>query len=431
MFHPHHHRPPWARPMTPLGRYVRARLRRRIFAWFSGGLFTVGVLVAVLMMLVGRVQEPQWARTFENGRHWLGHQFARDWDDPAARTAFAQQTAHELDASIELRDLDGQRLLLVGEGCVPHHALELPIERAGRPIGQATLCLAHPPGGSWHWVLMAFFGVGAIWMASGRVARRLARPLDELAEVVRKIGAGDLKARAQLGCSQPDEIGVVADAVNDMAARIDKQMNDQRELLATVSHELRTPLSRLRIISEIARDSGATPKTFDELDREVIEMDSLVGELLASSRVEFGQVALRTLSLRDLATEAVARAGLPPEKLRITGDRDQFQGDPTLLHRALANLLDNARKHAGAVDALEITVGPERLRFEVLDRGQGIVGDSTALFRKFTKGDNGVDSGLGLGLALVKRIAEAHRGQVFATNRSGGGASFGFDLPLS
>jgi signal transduction histidine kinase len=414
--------------MTPLGRYVRTRLNRRIFAWFSGGLMTMGVLVAAIMMLVGRVQEPLWARTFDNGRHWLGHQFARDWNDPVARAQFAEQAATDLDAFIELSGPTGERLLLIGQQCGEHHVLQVPVERDGQVVGHVTACLAHPPNPGWQWGLMTLLGVLAVWVASGRVARRLARPLDDLAEVVRKIGEGDLKARADLHCNQPDEIGVVAEAVNDMAARIEKQMADQRELLATVSHELRTPLARLRIISEIARDTGSTPKTFDDLDREVVEMDSLVGDLLASSRVDFGQVSRRTLSLRDLATEAVERAGLAPEKLRINGDGDRFEGDPTLLHRALANLLDNARKHAGGVEALEITIDSARVRFEVLDRGPGFTGPPDALFRKFTKGEHGADSGLGLGLALVKRIAEAHGGTVFATGRDGGGASFGFHV---
>jgi K+-sensing histidine kinase KdpD len=94
----------------------------------------------------------------------------------------------------------------------------------------------------------------------------------------------------------------------------------------------------------------------------------------------------------------------------------------------IANLLDNAKKHAGGVEALEITADGSTVRFEVLDRGPGFSGGSEALFRKFTRGETGADSGLGLGLALVKRIAEAHHGAVFASNREGGGASFGFEV---
>jgi signal transduction histidine kinase len=409
-----------------MGRYVRARLKRRIFAWFLGGLLTTGVLVATVMVLVGRVEEPHW-RFYENVQGWVGRQFERDWDDPVARERFARQTAVDFAGAIELLDARGEPLSRDGVPC-RHPIFEFPVTRAGVSLGSGRLCVPHSPAAGWRWGLVIGLGVFAVWAASGRVAARLARPLDELTEVVTKIGAGDLKARAQLSCAQPDEIGVVAEAVNEMAARIEKQVIDQRELLATVSHEMRTPLARLRIISEIAREAGSTNKTFDDLDREVMEMDALVGQLLASSRVEFGQVAPRRLSLRDLCTEAVERAGLSPELLRIDGTSDALDADPTLLHRALANLFDNAKKHAGGVEALEVTSDGATVRFEVLDRGPGISGDADALFRKFTRGERGSDTGLGLGLALVKRIAEAHRGSVFARNREGGGAVFGLEL---
>ncbi len=409
-----------------MGHFVRSRLKRRIFAWFSGGLVMTGALVATVMVLVGRVHEPHF-HFYENVQTWVGRQFARDWDDPSARERFARQTARDVDGSIELFDQRGSSLVRVGETC-RRAAFEFPVMRDGLQLGSGRVCVAHGSGPVWSWWLVATLGVFMIWAASGRVASRLARPLDELTDVVTKIGAGDLKARAELSCRQPDEIGVVAVAVNEMAARIEKQMADQRELLATVSHEMRTPLARLRIISEIAKETGASKKTFDDLDREVMEMDALVGQLLASSRVEFGQVSPRPLSLRDLCTEAVERAGLLPEVLRINGASDRLEADPTLLHRALANLFDNAKKHAGGVEALEVTRDQATVRFEVLDRGPGIAGDADSLFHKFIKGKNGSDTGLGLGLALVKRISEAHRGSVIARNREGGGAVFGFEI---
>ena len=92
-----------------------------------------------------------------------------------------------------------------------------------------------------------------LWGVSGRVARRLARPLYDLVKVTREIGAGNLAARASLDCGPIDEIGVLGRSINDMATRIEKQLADQKQLLAEVSHELRTPLARIRLIVEIAR----------------------------------------------------------------------------------------------------------------------------------------------------------------------------------
>ena len=425
---PHHHHPRMSmhrRPMSPLGRFVRAKLRRRIFAWFMGGIVTTGCLVMLAMNVLARVQEP--TNTWERSREWVGKQFAREWNDPAARARFATETANDLEANVDLYDANGALLLSTGTVC-QHAIIEAPVRQGGALLGVAKVC-SQRPHSPWFPLVVLLIGLAAVWKISGGVARRLARPLDDLTAVVKRIGSGDLKARADLTCIEPDEIGVVADAVNDMAARIEKQVADQRELLATVSHELRTPLARLRIISEIARDTGATPATFDEFDREVVEMDALVGELLASSRLEFGQVAKRDLSVRDLGTRGVERANLPATALSVSGEADSVSADPTLLQRALANLFDNARKHGRGADALEVTVGDREVKFDVLDRGPGITGDGQALFKKFNRGQNGDGAdGLGLGLALVKRIAEAHGGAVWAVARDGGGARVGFSV---
>ncbi len=430
MFGPHHHNRQH-RPMGPMGGFVRAKLRRRIFVWFLGGIVTTGLVVFAVMSLVARVQEPEWARSWERGRGWVGKQFAATWNDPVARQRFARETAADLEANVDLYDAAGLPLLSTGPTC-EHAMMEAPVRQAGALLGTVRLCMARPHSAPWRTLLLLCLGLGAVWKISGRVARRLARPLDDLTEIVKRIGTGDLKARADLGCFEPDEIGVVADAVNEMAARIEKQVADQRELLATVSHELRTPLARMRIISEIARDTGSTANTFDELDREVVEMDSLVGELLASSRLEFGQVAKRELSVRDVGARSIERAGLPATALAVIGDADTVSADPTLLQRALANLFDNAKKHGNGADAFEVTVGENEVKFDVLDRGAGITGDGQALFKKFNRGQDGEGAdGLGLGLALVKRIADAHGGAVWAVSREGGGARVGFSIKRS
>ncbi|HEY1089417.1 MAG TPA: HAMP domain-containing sensor histidine kinase [Archangium sp.] len=427
--HHHHHGRRFGRPMGPIGRFVRAKLRRRIFAWFLGGIVTTMFVMALLMFLVARVQEPEWARSFERSRGWVGKQFARDWNDPVARERFAREAGADLDANLDLYDANGALLLSTSGGKCARAMFDAPVLQNDVQVGLVKVCLARPNMAPWRAFAFGLLCLVAVWKISGRIARRLAGPLDQLTETVKRIGTGDLRARTELDCYEPDEIGVVADAVNDMAGRIEKQMADQRELLATVSHELRTPLARLRIISEIARDTGATARTFDELDREVVEMDALVGELLANSRLEFGQISKRDLSLRDLATRSVERAGLPATALAVNGEGDSVQGDPTLLQRALANLFDNANKHGKGADALEVTVSANEVKFEVLDRGPGIEGNGQALFEKFNKGQDGQGAdGLGLGLALVKRIATAHGGTTWATSREGGGARVGFSI---
>ena len=279
------------------------------------------------------------------------------------------------------------------------------------------------------WLVVVGFAL-ALWWASGRVAWRLARPLDDLAQVVRRIGQGDLSARVELKRQGASEIAVMSEAVNDMASRLEKQVDDQRRLLATVSHELRTPLSRMRLLTELLRGRGVKDSAVDELDREVEEIDALVGDLLASSRLDFSALVLKETQARGLAQRALERAGEAPDMLVDRAGEALVSVDSTLVARALANLLSNAKSHGGGLAGLEVTVEDSACTFAALDTGPGLSDTGPSLFERFAQGQGSTADGLGLGLALVKRIAVAHGGAVFAQNRDGGGARVGFSLPL-
>jgi signal transduction histidine kinase len=216
-----------------------------------------------------------------------------------------------------------------------------------------------------------------------------------------------------------------------MAERIEGQMRAQKELLAHVSHELRTPLARIRLLTELARDGAPTAGNLDDIDREVVEIDALVGALLADARLDFGTIERTRIDAIDLARRALDRAGEPAERLRVRDTVLPIDADPTLVARALANLLDNAHAHANGVDALVVERGSNgHVRFVVEDRGPGLPeGDASRLFEPFARRARSADRGsLGLGLALVRRVAEAHGGHVVAEAREGGGARVGFAL---
>jgi signal transduction histidine kinase len=183
------------------------------------------------------------------------------------------------------------------------------------------------------------------------------------------------------------------------------------------------------LLVELAREGGANPKALDELDREVVEMDSLVGQLLASARVDFGALSRAELTLADLTGRAVERAGLPAAARELQTSRATLTADATLLARALANLFDNARRHGGGAEKLVVREEPGRVLFEVLDRGPGLQPGSDP-FADGTPSGGTRGDGLGLGLKLVKRIALAHRGDAFAANRPDGGARVGLWLPV-
>jgi two-component system, OmpR family, sensor kinase len=416
--------------MHRLGGYVRARLRRRLFVWFGLSILTTGLGVWAAMGLMGG---NTWQREMERLRAFAGHRLAEVWDAPARREALARALHEELLLDVELLDASGQPLLRAGARC-GHAEFTVPVEREGTRLGTLRAChgsaRARQP---WRGPLMLGVAGAMLWMATGWIARRLARPMDRLVRAARELGEGRLDTRVRLGRHATDEEAVLADAFNDMATRIERQLADQRELLAAVSHELRTPLARLRVLAELLREAGGPPRTVDQVEREVVELDALVGELLASSRLDFGQMTPRALDGKDLAVRALERAGLPLEALEVEASDAALVGDATLLGRALANLLDNARKHGQTVETLRLLERDGTLAFCVDDRGPGLrPGEETRIFTPFYRGDRGGEAreagSLGLGLALVERIARAHGGGTFAENRPGGGARVGFTL---
>jgi signal transduction histidine kinase len=260
--------------------------------------------------------------------------------------------------------------------------------------------------------------------------------MGELARVARELGSGNFAARVRIPeRHRLGETAALAVTMNDMAARIERHLAEQRELLAAVSHELRTPLARVRLLTEMARDRGATKQTLDDLDREVMEMDALVGDLLASSRMDFAALSRRPLDAVEAASRALERAGADPAALVVEREGDEggpipLQADATLLGRALANLIDNARRHGGGVEAFKVKRANGHVAFEVEDHGEGfIVGEERRVFEPFYRSSE--QGSLGLGLSLVKRIAEAHGGRAYAANRDEGGARVGVELPAS
>lgn len=271
------------------------------------------------------------------------------------------------------------------------------------------------------WPLIAIVFVASV--GSGGIAWYLTRPLLLVVRAARDLGAGKLDRRISLRGG--DEIAFLAASLNDMADRIAEKLREQRALLAAVSHELRTPLGHMRILLETARERGEPQAALAQLEHEVAELDRLVARLLASSRLEFGQLEGQRVALGELAAEVALAHGIDAEAISVEGETT-LRVEPTLVRRALANLLENAQRHGGGAVALRVHGTRERATIEVDDAGPGVAPERRAdAFAAFVPSSAG---GLGLGLALVQRIALAHGGQAWITDRPGGGARVGFSL---
>ncbi|MBI5517640.1 MAG: HAMP domain-containing histidine kinase [Deltaproteobacteria bacterium] len=406
-------------------------MHRRLFAAFAVGIVvTVGVGAGVMHALGDPTGA--WKRDVLRVQRFTAGRFARFWDDPAERDALAGAVARDLDLDVRLATPQGATLFAQGrslEACA--RPFTVPVARAGVPVGRVELCMdRHRGRPSGRRVLTALLAAcGVLWLLAGRAARRFARPLAELARVVQDIGRGKLSARIKLPRRADGEIAVLAGAVNDMATRIEKQLEDQRQLLAAVSHELRSPLARARFLLELGREHPESPR-WDELEGELSGIDALVGDLLANARMDFSALSLVTLEADAIARRALERAALPVTALDLEVPGQTLEGDATLLTTALVNLLQNAEKYGQGVVSLRVTTREAMVAFEVDDRGEGFApGEETRVFEPFYRGPGARgQSGTGLGLALVRRIAEAHGGAAWAENLPGGGARVGLRL---
>lgn len=263
-----------------------------------------------------------------------------------------------------------------------------------------------------------------------RVARRMVEPLETLAEAAREIAGGDLSARVTLVAPAPTEASQMIADFNAMADRLEKAVDDIVTWNSLIAHELRTPVTilkgRLQGLAEGVFQPE--PELLRSLHQQADALARLVEDLRVVSLLDSGRLQLRPVEI-DLASEIEGLARLIERDLekagfglRMTLTSGRCFADPVRLRQAVLALVDNALKYAEPC-VLEIAtrVSSDEVVISVIDQGPGMPESlGSRAFEPFRRGEDvDVKGGSGLGLAVVRGIAEAHGGQVTYERRDG------------
>ncbi|MEU9617708.1 MULTISPECIES: ATP-binding protein [unclassified Streptomyces] len=290
-------------------------------------------------------------------------------------------------------------------------------------------------------------GLGAYWLAGSAL-----RPVDRMRRRLAEITEQDTGSRLETPATR-DEIATLAVTMNDVLDRLADALARQRGFAADAGHELRTPLTALKAELELA---GQPRRTREELAAAVAaaaqDTDRLIRlseDLLLLSRTDEGRPVVRPepVAPAELLATAV-RAASPlaaPRNVRVRlhtdGDGVRMVADPDRLRQAVDNLLDNALRYAPEGSGIDVSltvrgVGADgRAVIEVRDHGPGFPRTFLPLaFERFRRADAARSrhgGGAGLGLAIVRSIAQAHGGSATADNAPGGGARVRLEIPLA
>lgn len=304
-------------------------------------------------------------------------------------------------------------------------ALERPTERFEYGLRQFWLELA----------LIAVAALVAAVLLGIGLARWVAKPLAMLDGSARRLGEGDLSARAA-GDAGPPEIRRLTDTFNTMAGRLETLLHGHRAVIEDVSHQLRTPLAALRLRLDLLAPGDDDPAAaeFSGALGEVARLSRLVDGLLAVARAENAMPRTMAVNLDEVIAERVAAwAPVAADKgIKLTGDAPRpvraVIGDG-YLEQILDNLLANAIDAAGEGNHVTVAARPTRRGASVIvaDDGPGMSqADQDRAFRRFSTGSG---TGSGLGLAIVHRLASSSGGEARLAETPGGGLTVTVDLP--
>jgi two-component system OmpR family sensor kinase len=287
-------------------------------------------------------------------------------------------------------------------------------------------------------------GLGLSVLLGRTLTRSTTQRLDAVISSAARMTGERLDERLPISPAN-DPLDKLADALNGALDRIERGVAAQRQFAADASHELRTPLTVISTNLDVARRKPREPAHWehvaDDTLGEVRRMTLLVDKLLLLSRAGAAGLAHARTDLRQLVTAVSERLQAIAKERSVTidvqpGNPIPAEIDADAIRIVIDNLVRNAIDHSPIGERIAVTLGPGP-RVVVEDRGPGIPADQRKrIFEPFARGvhantDRAAGSGIGLGLAICKRIIDGHRGQIRVEDRPGGGARFVVELPAA
>jgi heavy metal sensor kinase len=279
------------------------------------------------------------------------------------------------------------------------------------------------------------------------LARKSLSPVVAMADRARRIGVENLSERLPVA-NPRDELGRLAETFNELLARLETSLGQQRQFMADASHELRTPVTVTRTAATVAlqqehRDEADYRETLRVVEQQAVRLSRVVDDMFTLARADAGRYPMRStpMYLDEIIEDVVRATRVVAATKDVSVDAAvvpsaTFTGDEELIRRMIVNLVDNAVRHtpSGSSVRVELDETDSGYVIAVKDQGPGIpVEIKEQIFERFFRGDVSrrwsAREGAGLGLALARWIARAHGGDVVLARSSPSGSTFVISLP--
>jgi signal transduction histidine kinase len=421
-------------------------------------------LVAGLSILLGHMlNQDAWILSRHPGLNTLAEEWTRTYEEQGedAAQGILEQRKHQYHVNVQVLNEAGDPVV---RGTFPRRAAafearqnnddrrlpwrRLTDEYTSPKTGETYLLIyriPHPELDAWHrdsllWPLSALaIALVVLTLFSLLVTLSITRPLSRLRGAVHELGQTTYQQNslARLAARR-DEFGVLAKDFNRMGSRLQSLIGSQRQLLRDVSHELRSPLARLRIALALAERATAEERErlWPRLTRECDRLEALISEILVLARVDADNASAEAVDLNALLAnlQKDAQLACPEQTVKIHAEPQlSLKGWPTMIERAVDNLLRNAQRFNPAGQPIEVQAmrQGERIVLSVRDHGPGVDAEHLRqLGEPFYRAPGQTAPGHGLGLAIARRAAERHGGSLMLANHPQGGFIASLELPL-